>query len=271
MVTPKPGKEKINKSLIDTFWGYYLIFLSGMCVKTYKVGSQEKFFINICHTNEIPAPKDITATELHEFLEKCEVTTSFKVPLSITSPREALDKSNKKVQVSDIAINTSFFKKKVEPTGLFFDFVITLIFESLETKFKILIDSERYVILKNRPYIDKLVEHQIYSRDVKTVERYHAGETDEKLADSDEMDSDDKIAIALGSNNKKKPGKSLIEELPSTQQKIKEYSGNPIKKEKLNGKMPEYRLIEDFDSDKRKFLVAEFYLPGVVSCAKPFL
>lgn len=230
-------------------------------MKTYKVNSQEKFFINICHTNEIPAPKDITASELQELLQQHEVTSEFKVPLSITKPRNTEDKSKNKVEVSDIAINTSFFKKKVQEGGLFFQFVITLIFESLEAKFNIFIDSDRFVVLKNRPFIGKLVEHQIYSRDVKAVEMYHAQGGEEEVPDSDEIDSEDKISLALG--DKKKPGKSLIEELPLPQQKIREYQGNPLKKE-ANTKIPDYRLIEDVDTDKKKILVAEFYMPGVV-------
>lgn len=131
--------------------------------------ANEKFFINICHTNEIPAPKDITASELEDLLKHFDVSTEFKVPLSLTKPRQTLDKANKKVEVSDVAINTEFFKKKVEIGGLFFQFLTTLIFESMEQKFELTIDSERFVVLKNRPFIGKLIEHQIYRRDVEAV------------------------------------------------------------------------------------------------------
>jgi hypothetical protein len=226
--------------------------IPGICVKSYKVNSNEKFFINICHTKDIPSPKDITEAELHNLLEQ-QVTSDFKVPLSITKPREATDKSNNTVQVSDVAINTGFFKKKVQDGGLFFQFVITLIFESIENKYKIEIDTDRFVVLKNRPFIGQLVEHQIYSRDVESVKQYH----DQGDCQETHQEQDSKIIMSPGQSVGKSV-KPLIQEIPTPLTIKKQISED-------NMKVPEHRLIEDYTHNKEAFYEAEFYLPGVVS------
>lgn len=207
--------------------------------------SKEKFFINICHTSEIPAPKDITETELHKLLET-QNATGFKVPLSVTKPRESKDKSGNKAEVSDIAVNTDFYAKKIKRgDGLFYHFLITLVFESLEQKYKIELDTSNFIQLKNRACMDQLVEHQIYNRDVKTVEKYHEDADKPEILGADDEDN---ITIST-SEQKKNPGKILIEEISAK---------NELKPRKSKANEPEHRLVTD-----RQFLIAEFFLPHV--------
>lgn len=221
----------------------------GICIKTFKVGSKAKFFVNICHTSEIPAPKDITESELHKLLE-AQNATEFKVPLSVTKPREGKDKSGKKVEISDIAVNTDFYAKKIKRgDGLFYHFLITLVFESLEQKYKIELDTTNFIQLKNRACIDQLVEHQIYNRDVKTVEKFHADAAKPEILGADD---EDKIIIGSG-ESKKNPGRVLIQEI-SMKNDFKPRKSIP------NVNEPEHRLIID-----RQILIAEFYLPDVRS------
>lgn len=144
-----------------------------MCIKAFRVDTKKKFFINLCHTSEIPAPKDITEAELMELVQT-QTMSDFKVPLSVTKPRDGKDKAGNNAEISDVAINSEFYEKKIKiGDGFFFCFLITLIFESIEQKYKITLDTTNYATLKNRLVIDKLVEHTIYSRDVKTVEQFH--------------------------------------------------------------------------------------------------
>lgn len=106
--------------------------------------------------------------------------SDFKVPLSVTKPRDGTDKSGNPAEISDVAVNTDFYNKRIKHAdGLFYHFLITLVFESLEQKYKIEIDTTNFVQLKNRACVDKLVEHQIYNRDVQTVQKFH--EDQEKL------------------------------------------------------------------------------------------
>lgn len=112
-------------------------------------------------------------------LEEQKVS-DFKVPLSVTKPRDGKDKSGNKAEISDVAINSEFYTKKIKHAdGLFYHFLVSLVFESIEQKYQIQLDTTNFVLLQNRACIDKLVEHQIYSRDVKRVQQFH--ETQEQL------------------------------------------------------------------------------------------
>ena len=94
-----------------------------MCIKTFKKGTKQKVFINICHTSEIPAPKDISESELHKLIEN-QNATDFKVPLSVTKPRIGQDKSGNNAEISDVAVNTDFFNRKIKRgDGLFYHFL----------------------------------------------------------------------------------------------------------------------------------------------------
>lgn len=201
----------------------------------------------------MPGPKDITESELHKLIET-QNASGFKVPLSVTKPREGKDKSGNKVDISDVAVNSDFYAKKIKRgDGLFYHFLVTLVFESLEMKYKIDLDTSNFIHLKNRACIDQLVEHQIYNRDVKTVETYHAA------ADKNEMlgaDEDDKIVIG---NAERPSGKVLIEEIHAPSSIFKPRKSVP------NVNEPEHRLITDTDQSNRQTLIAEFYLPDVLS------
>lgn len=203
----------------------------------------------------MPGPKDITESELHKLIES-QNASGFKVPLSVTKPREGKDKSGNTVEISDIAVNSEFYAKKIKRgDGLFYHFLITLVFESLEMKYKIELDTSNFIQLKNRACIDQLVEHQIYNRDVKTVEKFHAeGDKNEMLG------SDDSDKIVIGTSAKKNPaGKVLIEEIPIPGSNFKP------RKSILNVNEPEHRLITDIDQFNHKVMIAEFYLPDVRS------
>lgn len=243
--------KSLNRRFSQNKQRNILLFFVGICLKTFKVGTKEKFFINICHTQEIPAPKDITESELHKLIEN-QNASDFKIALSVTKPRIGKDKSGNDVDISDVAVNSEFYARKIKRgDGLFYHFLITLVFESLEQKYKIELDTSNFIQLKNRACIDQLIEHQIFNRDVKTVENYHATEGKPEMLGGD---GDDKIVI--GSSDQKKPGKVLIEEI-STKNEFKP------RKSLTNVNEPEHRIISDFDDFSRQILIAEFYLPNV--------
>lgn len=246
-----------------------------MCVKTYKSGTQNKFFINICHTTEIPAPKNITENELLELIKQ-QRPSDFKIALSLTKPRFGTDKSNNKVEVTDVAVNTEFYKKKVTAGGLFYQFLITLIFEHIEQKYEIKIDTDNFVVLKNRPFIEQLVEHQIYNRDIKFVENF---DKNEMLGEEDESKDDN---IKIGNGDKNTSGKVLIQEITTKSSPValkkkdskdieNTYKPNLIKESisQANTCQPEYRIAIDFeDIEENQVLIAEFYLPEVKSLSE---
>lgn len=207
---------------------------NGFCIKGFQVKNKKKIFINICHTDGIPAPIDITAEDLTHILQG-EEPHSYKVPMSLSDPRLATDKTGKQEMTCDIAINSEFFKK-IEKGGLFQNFFITLIFEALENKYEIEISEDNWTILKNRTVFGNLVPHRIQDRDVQKVHEYH-GEANEL--------------------SKENPKRILIEEI----------SENDI--ETINSRKsickPDHKLIQETHNGEVIKLIAQFQLPECVS------
>lgn len=189
----------------------------------------------------------------------------------MTKPRQTMDKSNKSVQVCDVAVNSHFFKQKILAGTFFQQFLISVTFELIEQKYNVKINVDNFVLLKNRHFIDQLIEHQIYSRDVDFVkERQNwIDQENDEILDKEDLDG----GIKIGSGDGKR-GKKLIQEittsvtktLEKTTNEAENYKANPIKKSiaVANSKQPEHRLTMDFDVEHKRILLAEFYLPEVV-------
>uniref|UniRef100_A0A182X347 PIH1 domain-containing protein 1 n=1 Tax=Anopheles quadriannulatus TaxID=34691 RepID=A0A182X347_ANOQN len=175
------------------------------CVKAFKKGTEEKFFINLCQTDGIPPPRDITEDELIRILNDGE-PNAFRIPMSITQPRPALDKSNQGCQVCDIAINTKFYAK-IESGGLLREFLISVLFDGVENKYNVALDESNFRILKNKKFIDKLIPHNIQNRDVRQVIESYPHQSDADRALLTELDNPRPLMAGA------KPKKPLIEEI----------------------------------------------------------
>ncbi|XP_063922562.1 PIH1 domain-containing protein 1 [Zophobas morio] len=135
----------------------------GFCIKTREVGSDSKFFVNICHTDAIPPPKDITEKELANILESDDIA-DYRVPMSIGDVRTETDKKGEEARVSDVAIHPDFFQK-IERSVLFKNFFITIVFEGLKDKHGIITHDDK-IILKNRKAFGTLQVHRIQQREI---------------------------------------------------------------------------------------------------------
>ncbi|XP_046664218.1 PIH1 domain-containing protein 1-like [Homalodisca vitripennis] len=133
----------------------------GFVVKTRTEGG-EKIFLNICHTDEIPAPQDICDDKLLEIMKSDEPST-YRLPLSIGDLHEEPDKSGKPSSVYDIAINSDFFHK-IESNMLFRSFLLQVALEGVADKYNKHIDYNDFVILKNRKIMGSLQHHRIQQR-----------------------------------------------------------------------------------------------------------
>lgn len=188
-----------------------------------------------------------------------EKPSSYKIPMSISDPRQVKDKSGNEVTACDIAINPSFIKK-VEKILLFREFLTTIVFEAMETKYNIPIKEDTWDILKVRKSMGNLVSHRIQQRDVQKVKEYYKEPEDIGLKKHliEEVDSN---FIENNSNKQKKAFVTEIEEVS------KDYVPNPTKLavSEANTKKPEYRLIQEICDGKSTHLVGEFYLPECVS------
>ncbi|XP_037958184.1 PIH1 domain-containing protein 1 isoform X2 [Teleopsis dalmanni] len=137
----------------------------GFCLKSHRVNSKEKFFINVCHTSEIPAPKNISENELGTLLTSFD-SNSYRIPMSIAEVRHTLDKSKNTCEVCDIAINDKFFEKCLKLDS-FKGFFLAVIFEAISEKFNIQLNGEAAIILRHRKVMGTLVSHRIRSAEEK--------------------------------------------------------------------------------------------------------
>lgn len=135
--------------------------IPGACIKT-KTDSGEKVFLNVCTTDKIPPPKDISDEDLFQLLS--EEAPSFSIPMSIGAERLESDKGGKPCPVFDIAINNSYFEKCQKKKG-FWLFTISVIMDGVSNKFGKILNTENYVVLKNRKVTGKLQKHRIENRE----------------------------------------------------------------------------------------------------------
>lgn len=245
------------------FYFYYSIHLrTGFCVKAHKQSNDEKCFLNVCQSDSIPPPEDISVEQLTEILAS-ETPSTYKIPMSITELRLTPDKAGKDAVVCDVAIHPAFFRK-IEAVNVFRDFLITIVFEALDTKYNMQINRESWIILKNRKCMGKLVKHRIQNRDVKTVYESYQNPTPEHKNLIQELDGG-KSATAP-TNSIKKP--KLISEVTSktaAEPKPTDSNSRLILPTKTNVssassemREPQYRLFKS-----RTTLIAEFLLPEV--------
>ncbi|XP_049538603.1 PIH1 domain-containing protein 1 [Anopheles darlingi] len=253
----------------------------GFCIKAFRKGTEEKFFINVCQTDGIPAPRDVTEDELIAMLNDGE-PNRYRIPMSITIPREIVDKSNQACVVCDIAINDAFFKR-IEPGGLMREFLINVLFDGIEGKHSIVLDDTNFRILKNKKFMDRLIPHNIQNRDVRQVLETYADPSD---ADREMLRKvQDKPATAAGGT--RPAGKPLIEEIdPSTIKTVKNdtnttrtaiagaadkpYVPDPTKVaiSQAATRKPESKLFREPANGRAERLIAEFHLPECVSSSE---
>ncbi|KAL0880679.1 hypothetical protein ABMA27_001897 [Loxostege sticticalis] len=170
IVKDNPMEEEFNKLLatVDPVPSKLVKPRPGFCVKTFTKPDNKKVFVNICLTEAIPCPRDITNDELMQILSS-EDPSSYRVPMSIGEGRTEQDKSGAPATVYDVAINPDFFKK-IEKDDLFRTFFLTVVFEGLQDKYQFELDLQKYTVLKNRKSIGTLQSHRIQIRDIKQCE-----------------------------------------------------------------------------------------------------
>uniref|UniRef100_A0A0A9WZ62 PIH1 domain-containing protein 1 n=1 Tax=Lygus hesperus TaxID=30085 RepID=A0A0A9WZ62_LYGHE len=127
------GQPNDKKNPDEVPWKYVRPS-AGFCVKT-RTLEGDKVFINICYTDEIPSPREISDEELIQILES-EEASNYTVPLSLGDLHIEADKSGNSCSVYDVAISTSFYNKILK-NQLFKTFLMTVVMEGIESKFKL--------------------------------------------------------------------------------------------------------------------------------------
>ncbi|CAH8659448.1 unnamed protein product [Schistosoma curassoni] len=132
--------------------------ITGFCVKL-KSKNQEKVFVNICTSDKVPVPKDLSEEELRSILNDIDNSPPFKVPMCIGEPHAETDSAQKGCTAYDVIINPQFYQK-VKSSELFEAFLMTVIFEGLENKYGIELERS-WIVLKNKKCMGKPQEQCI--------------------------------------------------------------------------------------------------------------
>ena len=129
------------------------IFCIGFCLKTKRIGDEtnnEKIFINVCTSSQINAPREITEEELIDIV-KSEDPGRYRVPISLGEPVADLDKrlysyfslfmlnilfssDGQACIIFTVIIHPDFFRR-AQTSTTFMNFLLTLIYEGLESKY----------------------------------------------------------------------------------------------------------------------------------------
>ncbi|XP_071439466.1 PIH1 domain-containing protein 1-like [Hetaerina americana] len=221
--------------------------IPGFCVKLRKSTTDRgKVFINICKTDQIPAPEDKSESELMEILKSDEPST-YRVPMSVGEERPDIDKSGNPCSVYDIVINSAFYKK-VEGSQFYRQFLITAILEALEDKYDLQLEKEEFAVLKGRKCKGGMAEHKIQVRSKPLVQ----------MMSSNEMgkNSNKKLDSKPGAEGPKKP---LISEIKSTP-----IIASNVKATTEKSQRPPYILKCRSEETGEKVILAEILLRNVL-------
>lgn len=143
----------------------------GFCIKT-RTSKNAKIFINICKSNQIPAPPDLTEQELVSILESDD-PSGYRVPMSLGEPHVEVDNSGSGCTAYDIVINSAFFEK-MKDNELFREFFITVAMEGLENKYEQELSRE-WRMLKNRKFMGSIFDQNIRTKSKPMIQEMDTG------------------------------------------------------------------------------------------------
>lgn len=188
--------------------------------------------------------------------------------MSITELRLTPDKSGKDAIICDVAIHPDFFRK-VEALIIFRDFLITIIFEALDTKYKIQINRDSWIILKNRKSMGVLVKHRVQNRDVQKVYESYQNPTKNQKTLLNELKSDgfENKRSVLITEIEPKASKS-IEKGKGLQKSTNSAAKSPVIqpiKTTPNETFREVNYCLFKTTSSPPFAIIEFFLPAVMA------
>ncbi|XP_029664603.1 PIH1 domain-containing protein 1-like [Formica exsecta] len=169
LLLPDKDRDALNQQMdvlmkqFDSKTSILVQPIPGICVKT-RTADRKKSFVNICVSDKIPPPEDISDIKLFELLN--DEVPNYVIPMSIYAERMEADKSGIPSATYDVMINEAYFKKCQEKKH-FMAFTILVILSGVADKFEKKLDTENYVILKNRTVMGKLQQHTIENRELK--------------------------------------------------------------------------------------------------------
>lgn len=150
--------QTMGKTLTENLDSRVIRPQPGMCIKTILESSKQKVFINICQSNSVPPPPNMSRDELVELLQS-EDPSGYRVPLSLGEPHIETDNSSQSCTAYDVVINQDFFQT-CQKDPLFQQFIILVSVEGLENKYNLEL-SRDWKVLKNRKFLGSIGEQNI--------------------------------------------------------------------------------------------------------------
>lgn len=160
-----PFLEGKSKKTDETPWKWVQPS-PGICVKTY-TPDEQKIFINICHTSDIPSPHNLdeeTLLKMYASLDDDSPDVGIRVPLSIGDLHEEFDKSGEPARAYDVAVSSEFLERAQSSSRVHLRFLVQVAIESVSDKYKLELNVDQYTVLKNRKVMGKLQRHRIEQR-----------------------------------------------------------------------------------------------------------
>ncbi|XP_053475533.1 PIH1 domain-containing protein 1 isoform X2 [Ictalurus furcatus] len=171
--------QSVGKTLTDSMPSKVIRPQPGLCVKTVSLPDQQKVFVNICQSADVPPPPPISHDALVELFESDDPTV-YKVPMSLGEAHAEMDNSSNSCTVYDVIINEEFFQK-CQKDSLFQQFVISVSLEGLENKYKLQLNRD-IKILKNRKFMGSLTEQNVRTKSKAVIQEISSEETQSQLA-----------------------------------------------------------------------------------------
>lgn len=196
------------------------------CLKTKLLDSNDKVFINVCTTDEMKKPRDVTDEELIKIIQTQDAS-QFRVPLSLGEPRTELDRSHNACVVYDIILHTCLYEESLKRPRMM-EFLLLLVVEGLEAKYELELNREMRR-MQNVKYMGTPVEHRIRTQSKPKIE----------MEENDVIESNTYSPL------------------------IAEVSTQP---EAVTSSTPEYTLTKDPPDTYPEYIVLETKLPLLKSC-----
>ncbi|XP_053908382.1 PIH1 domain-containing protein 1 isoform X2 [Cuculus canorus] len=131
----------------------------GLCVKT-RAG-EDKVFINVCHSAEVPAPPPLSPPALRRLL--CAPPDGFRIPMSLGEPHAEIDRGGRGCTAYDVVVNSGFFRT-LQSDPLYLEFFLTVAMEGLTEKYGVELELSDWRVLKNRKFLGSIAAQNIRTR-----------------------------------------------------------------------------------------------------------
>ncbi|MPC36174.1 PIH1 domain-containing protein 1 [Portunus trituberculatus] len=237
-----------------------------LCLKTREEGGGGKVFVNVCTSDALPAPENITEEELIKILESDEPSDfrfgfEFGWTCSVADPCKVkaglyflFCTAGEDCVAYDVVVSPEFFSR-LNDSPLFHNFFVIASMEGIEEKYSITLDKNGWTVLKNKKYHGNLSDQTVLTT-LPMVQELSAARHWKPSDVPASTTCPDSSSASLDSP--KSPAKPLISEVSTK-----------IISEKTDKKIqPCFTLSKSAGEGGMDDLVAEVELPSVVTGQK---